>query len=73
MTTRKPTHVFTCHIAYVPHIHDTTVVPNHAHSDGVFAHLRSHVLVYLDAQILQHQQTCRRTRIFVMTSSVTEC
>lgn len=43
------TYMFACHIAYIPHVHDATLVSNHADSDGVFAHLRRHVLVDLDA------------------------
>lgn len=54
---RNFTYMFVCYVAYVTHVHDATVVSNHADSDGVFTHLRRHVLVNLDAQILQHQQT----------------
>ena len=49
--------MFVCYVANVAHVHDAALVPNHADSDGVFAHLWGHVLVDLDAQILQHQQT----------------
>lgn len=73
VATREPTHVFSCYVAHVSHIHDAAVVPNHAHSDGVFAHLRSHVLVHLDAQIFQHQQTWRHTHIYVATTGISGC
>lgn len=49
--------MFTRHIAHVTHVHDATLMSNHANSDGVFTHLRCHVFVHLDAQIFQHQQT----------------
>lgn len=49
--------MFTRHIAHITHVHDTTLMSNHANSDGVFTHFRRHVFVHLDAQIFQHQQT----------------
>ena len=51
------TYMFAGHVAHVAHVHDAALVSDHADSDGVFTHLRRHVLVDLDAQILQHQQT----------------
>lgn len=51
------THMFTRHIAHITHVHDATLMSNHADSDGVFTHLGRHVFVHLDAQIFQHQQT----------------
>lgn len=49
--------MFTRHIAHITHVHDATMMSNHANSDGVFTHLRCYVFVHLDAQIFQHQQT----------------
>lgn len=43
------THVFTSYIAHIPHVHDATLVTNHADSDGVLADLWRHVFVDLDA------------------------
>lgn len=60
--TRNSTYMFVCYVAYVTHVHDATLVSNHADGDGVFAHLGRHVLVNLDPQILQHQQTWAWTR-----------
>ena len=57
MDEEKVTYVFAGHVADVPHVHDASVVPHQAHGDGVFTHLRRHVLVDLDAQVPQHQQT----------------
>lgn len=51
------TYMFTRHIAHITHVHDATLMSNHADSDGVFTHLGCHVFVHLDAQIFQHQQT----------------
>jgi len=55
--------MFACHAAHVAHVHDAALVSDHAHCDGVLAHLGRHVLANLHAQILQHQQTCVHTRI----------
>lgn len=51
------TYMFVSDVTDIAHVHDTSLVSNHAHSDGVFAHLGGHVLVYLDTQVLQHQQS----------------
>lgn len=45
---RNSTYMLVCYVAYVTHVHDATLVSNHADGDGVFAHLRRHVLVNLD-------------------------
>lgn len=37
--TGEVTHVFACDVADVAHVHDASVVPHQAHSDGVLAHL----------------------------------
>lgn len=44
-------------VANVSHVHDAPLVSNYADSYGVLTHFRCDVLVYLDAQIFQHQQT----------------
>ena len=57
LTEENFTYMFVGYVAHIAHVHDTSLVSNHANSDGVFTHLRRHILVDLDAQILQHQQT----------------
>lgn len=55
---RDSTHVFARDVPHVAHIHDATLMPDDANGDGVLAHLRGHVAIHLDAQLLQHQQAC---------------
>ena len=40
--------------ADVAHVHDPALMPDHAHSDGVLAHLRRHIAFHLEAQVTQH-------------------
>lgn len=47
-----------CDAADVPDVHDLSLVPHHAHCDGVLTHLGGNVAVHLDAQVLQHQESC---------------
>lgn len=48
--------MFSRDVPHVADIHDATLMPHDAHGDGVFAHLRGHVAIHLDAKLLQHQQ-----------------
>lgn len=50
--------MFARDVPHVANVHDATLMPDDAHSDGVFAHLGGHVAIHLDAQFLQHQQPC---------------
>lgn len=57
-TVLEGTYVFLGDISDVANIHDLALVPHHAHSDRVLAHLGGDVAVHLDAQVFQHQQAC---------------
>lgn len=55
---RARTYMLLCDAADVPDVHDLSLVPHHAHCDGVLTHLGGNVAVHLDAQVLQHQEPC---------------
>lgn len=59
-----------CDAADVPDVHDLSLVPHHAHRDGVLTHLGGDVAVHLDAQVLQHQEPCGSHQ---RASTVTQC
>lgn len=50
--------MFARDVPHVANVHDATLMPDDAHSDGVFAHLGGHVAIHLEAQFFQHQQPC---------------
>lgn len=52
------TYMLLCNAADVPDVHDLSLVPHHAHRDGVLTHLGGDVAVHLNAQVLQHQKPC---------------
>lgn len=61
-----------CDAADVPDVHDLSLVPHHAHCDGVLTHLGGNVAVHLDAQVLQHQEPCAsQQRASTVTRAIT--
>lgn len=50
--------MFARDVPHVSNVHDTTLMPDDTHSDGVFTHFRSYVATHLDAKFFEHQQSC---------------
>ena len=56
----KATYMFACDVPHVTDIHDATLMPDDAHSDGVFTHFGGYIAIHFDPQLFEHQQPCKQ-------------